>query len=140
MTDSPDIPYAYADPWLLHAVLAAAGDEAAGLADVIAMGDAINHAVFTYPEVDGGLARLTAGGWIMVEDKQIKPTDKARKLYERIAGRHHTMHKVTDALREQLGAPGWDKHYDPGQSDPRWSAGIFGQDEFNRAYATQKRG
>ncbi|HZE96920.1 MAG TPA: hypothetical protein VE981_07830 [Planctomycetota bacterium] len=60
-----------ADDWVLLAVLHAGGGKAAGLEAILSAGDWINHAIFNYGEVRGGLARLlraglvrqTAAGW-----------------------------------------------------------------------------
>jgi hypothetical protein len=61
---SPGIPFSWSDSWLLLSIWYASdhGRRGAPLADVIAAGDFINHAIFTPGELQNGLARLTAMG------------------------------------------------------------------------------
>jgi hypothetical protein len=54
---SSDIPFTWADAWLLESIIAAAGDCAASSKDVIAVGDTLNHTIFTFAQLDGALAR-----------------------------------------------------------------------------------
>jgi hypothetical protein len=62
------------DDWVLLAVIHAGRGTSADLAAILAAGDWINHAIFNYGELRGGLARLmraglirqTARGWTAV--------------------------------------------------------------------------
>ncbi len=56
--------YRWTDGWLLAAIALASGNRPALLWEIIAAGDALNHAIFTDEEIESGLARLTQGGWI----------------------------------------------------------------------------
>jgi hypothetical protein len=62
--NSDEITYNSTDAWLLLAIVYASRDEPATLEQIIDAGDAINHASFTQAELEGGLARLVAGGYI----------------------------------------------------------------------------
>jgi hypothetical protein len=53
-----DTAFRWSDAWLLHAVAVADRGDGADLADVIAAGDGINHALFTDGELHNGLRRL----------------------------------------------------------------------------------
>ena len=56
--------YHWSDAWLLLAIVYASRTGDATLDKIIAAGDAINHAIFTPSELESGLARLLAGGYI----------------------------------------------------------------------------
>jgi hypothetical protein len=53
-----------ADDWVLLAVAAAGHGRSAGLRDLVSCGDYINHAIFTFEELRGGLAHLLRAGLI----------------------------------------------------------------------------
>ena len=72
-----EILYHWSDAWLLLAIVYACRGGDANLSRVIAAGDALNHAIFTPAEVESGLARLVAGGYIEVEGDQYYPCAKA---------------------------------------------------------------
>jgi hypothetical protein len=65
------------DAWVLLAIIYASRSGPATLDKIIAAGDAINVAIFLPNELEGGLARLTAGGYITEHDGTFAPTDKA---------------------------------------------------------------
>ena len=54
------MPFAPSDGWLLAALYLL--KEPATRSDVIKVGDAINHALFTDDEIDGGIVRLQDAG------------------------------------------------------------------------------
>jgi hypothetical protein len=56
--------FLWSDAWLLRA-LAAAGDNLS-LTRLIALGDAINKAIFAREEINGGLGRLARGGYVSI--------------------------------------------------------------------------
>ena len=69
------------DAWLLQAVLYAGGlTEGAELADVIGLGDGIRDALFTGEELRGGFARLSAAGYVRVEEGRYFVVGEARGL------------------------------------------------------------
>lgn len=53
-----------ADDWVLLAVAAAGQRRPAGLRDIVSCGDYLNHSVFSFDEMQGGLARLLRAGLI----------------------------------------------------------------------------
>lgn len=56
------------DEWLLQAIRAASGAKGATLSEVIAWGDALNHAIFTPAELRSGFAKLLAARYIAERD------------------------------------------------------------------------
>jgi hypothetical protein len=65
------------DAWVLLAIIYAHRSGPATLDKIIGAGDAINHAIFLPNELEGGLARLTANGYVTQLDETFAPTDKA---------------------------------------------------------------
>src|SRR4051812_33500997 len=106
------IPYACSDPWLLLSILVAGAADGATLDGIISVGDAINHAVFTFHEIDGGLARLVAGGLVRIDGMRVFPTDEANRIYARVQRRQGSMLTQMDALRKKIGAPAWSTAHD----------------------------
>ena len=75
MNDS--ITFYNSDAWVLLAIIYANRSGTATLDKVIGAGDAINFAIFLPNELEGGLARLTAGGYVTEHNGTFSPTDKA---------------------------------------------------------------
>lgn len=62
--------FSSSDAWLLHSLYYAAGESNSGLTlrNIIATGDYLNHAVFTFEELRGGLERLGRIGYAEKRD------------------------------------------------------------------------
>ena len=120
---SETIPFASSDGWLLHAILIAAKDGEATLEAIVAAADMINHAMLTFDELDGGLARLSRAGLVLVRGKSIRTTAAAAKIFA-TAGKF-SIHKATEALRAQVGIPQPAPPFKPTPRDPNWSSGAF---------------
>ena len=75
MNDS--ITFYNSDAWVLLAIIYANRSGPATLDKIIGAGDGINHAIFLPNELEGGLARLTAGGYVIEANGTFAPTDKA---------------------------------------------------------------
>jgi hypothetical protein len=132
------IPYKASDAWLLLSILLAASAEGATLDGIISVGDAINHAVFTFGELDGGLARLVKGGLVKIDGQRVLPTDEATRLHRQVEKRKRGMLSQMDAIREKLGAPPWSTPVDPNATDPAWSQATFSPVDLERAYTSYK--
>ena len=110
---SAEIQFHWSDAWLLLAIVYASRTGDASLDKIIAAGDAINHSIFTPSELESGLARLVAGGYIEQKVGVFSPCLKTlayRKSRRR--GRAMlselkdvaTMLRARDALAEQPSA------------------------------------
>lgn len=71
--------YRWSDAWLLASIGMASSDGPAELHQIIAAGDASNHAIFTQEEFESGLCRLVNGGWIEEINGRFKLTEKLKK-------------------------------------------------------------
>lgn len=134
------IPYVWSDAWLLLSVLLA-GSTGAGatLEDIVAAGDAINHAIFTFYEIDGGLARLLAGGLVRIHGERVSPTLGAVAIYDRVHESRGSLLTQMEGIGRKIGAPRWSASHDPNRGDPIWSSKRFSRADFKRAYSRYKR-
>ena len=82
MGPSDTIPGAFvgADGWLLAAVVLCG--EPTSLPEVIGAADFLNHAIPEQAELECGLNRLLAAGYITHQDGRFGPTDKGRAMWE----------------------------------------------------------
>ena len=131
---SRGINYTYSDAWLLHAILISSkwsGDDAS-LRDVLEAGDALNIAIFTLQEINGGLVRLEHGGLVTVAGKRMKPSPTATNLLARAVYHRSSSYDVTNALASALGAPG---PAAPSTPSPTVTNGEFTDDEVRQALA-----
>lgn len=70
MSDSSQSDFRWSDAWLLLAV-GGVGEGPAALAQVLAVADAIQHAILSRQELNGGIARLLpAAAWSSGHDPQ----------------------------------------------------------------------
>jgi hypothetical protein len=99
-----DAQYLWSDVWILQAIIHAGIDQPAPLHSVIREADGLNHAMPTFQEIEGALARLTAGGLVVDSDGRFSPTAKAVALYRSVSNprswyeQREGLEKVLDAL------------------------------------------
>src|ERR1039457_6872201 len=81
-TSTEHSPFIWSDAWLLTAVLYTAQPaSSAKLADIIACGDGINHAIFTRGELETGFSRLIDAGYVVRDDSGFSPTAAVRSVW-----------------------------------------------------------
>src|SRR5207244_1264916 len=117
------IPFTWADAWVLAAVAYAEGDDGASLDHVIAAGDAINHAIVTFPELSSGLARLRAAGCVVAEGGRFRLRSGVTSTYQRLIARRRSHAAKLHALAKWLGCNPARCGDDPNPSDPEWRLG-----------------
>jgi hypothetical protein len=112
----------WSDAWVLLASLWAMKEDsqAAALEDVIAAADVINHAIVTFEEMEGALARLTAGGFLEFSDGHLRPTDRTLGFYGGIQSKHRSTHRLLSEMEQFLGVIPWS----PGQDSRAANAGV----------------
>ena len=87
------------DAWALLAIIYANRSGSATLDKIIAAGDAINVAIFLPNELEGGLARLTAGGYITEHEGAFASTDKALAYSGSSRDRRAMLKELSDVRR-----------------------------------------
>jgi len=120
----------WSDAWLLLAIGYSSEKGASSLARVIGAADAIQHAVLTWEEVDGGLFRLGKAGYVTVRGEKVGLTQQGRAILERL--REKTVLKRQDELSIVLGAPPWTGH-DPTRARHPDQPQIIGQHAYQAA-------
>jgi hypothetical protein len=115
--------FASSDAWLLHAILIAAKSGEAALEDIVAAADMINHAMLTFDEIDGGLARLSRAGVVLCQGKKVHVAADASKIYAGVA--KLSIPKATETLRARLAIPNPAAPVKPTPRDPNWLSGAF---------------
>lgn len=95
----------WTDAWLLLAIAyASSGENKATLEKIIAIGDALNHAVFNADEVESGLVRLTSGKYIKEKNGIFSVTPKVRRMHAATNSRRQTVEKELEYFRKFIGA------------------------------------
>jgi hypothetical protein len=77
---------------VLLAIAAASSKEPAGLDEIVAAADMINHAILLPAEVEGAVQRLGGIGWVSVEGTRFSLTGEARRLLEKTRSRSILAH------------------------------------------------
>jgi hypothetical protein len=111
-TPASDRPrFLWSDAWFL-AALAASDGGPVPLTRVIAMGDAIEHAIFERAEVNGALGRLGRSGYVTRHaDGTLEMTEAGRSLVGGAKGRR--MAEWMDQVERLLGAAPWSPAHAP---------------------------
>lgn len=122
--------FRWSDAWLLLAIGYSNEDGESSLARVIGVADAIQHAVLTWEEVDGGLFRLGKAGYLMVRDGKVGLTQEGRTIFEGLQKK--TVLDRQDELALAIGAPDWTAHDPTGARDPHQPQ-IICREEFQAA-------
>jgi hypothetical protein len=123
-------PFWWSDAWLFLAIGYSNDKGASSLARVIGAADAIQHAVLTWEEVDGGLFRLGTAGYVTVRDEKVSLTQQGRAILEGL--REKTLLKRQDELSIAIGAPPWTGH-DPAAARPPDQPQIIGWEAYQAA-------
>ncbi len=129
--------YESSDVWLLLAVALAAQQEPADLRQIVAAGDAINHAIFTDAEFEGGLARLTAGGWIREERGRFAVTTKFRTAAGKLP---RSGDKAWAQIEKLLSAKSWDRDSVCSSEEHRISYPGFSSEALGKAIKKYHQG
>lgn len=130
--------FCYGDSWLLLAVIYASKKEGADLSKIIAQGDYINHSIFTWQELQGGIFRLLCAGYITENSRVYKPTEKTMILYNKISNKTQSVLKQLDFIRQEIGAPKWSEKYNPKLTNKGVSYSKINERIFRIAYDKYK--
>ena len=125
-----DSRFLWSDAWLFLAIGYSNDKGASSLARVIGAADAIQHAVLTWEEVDGGLFRLGMAGYVSVRDEKVNLTEQGPAILEGL--REKTVLKRQDELSIAIGAPPWSGH-DPASERSHDQPQIIGQQTYQAA-------
>lgn len=91
-----------ADAWVLLAVLYARAP--ADRDELVHVGDYINHAIFTPEELDGGLRRLCAAGYVVDAGGRFAPSPAMREWFRARRRARSYVHKDLERVKDFLRA------------------------------------
>jgi hypothetical protein len=98
------VEYLWSDAWILLAIIYASAKKPASLSDIIAFADVIQHAIPTYEEMVGALARLTAGKYIIDRKRRFSPSKQTKLFYRSVTSPRRRVNKEEDDMERLLGA------------------------------------
>jgi hypothetical protein len=93
----------WSDAWLLLAIIYA-GNEGANLERIIEVGDGIEHAIFNPDELESGLARLTANGYIKEKNGVFHAVPRVMGAYLEATSPRAYIHKDLERIENMIGA------------------------------------
>ena len=93
----------WSDAWLLLAIIYS-GKEGANLERIIEVGDGIEHAIFNPDELESGLARLTANGYIREKNGVFYATPRVLKAFLKTTPTRSYIHKDLERIEKLIGA------------------------------------
>ena len=114
------IRFTSSDAWLLLSIAWASRDRGASLKDIIAAGDAINHAIFGPQELRRGFAKLIAAGYVARKRGRYFVRGAAAEFYRSTIVRSRSTYDTLDELKDFLGVTPGSSDDGPGHEDPRW--------------------
>jgi hypothetical protein len=97
-------PTSSSDTWVLLAILYGDGEAGRTLREVIATADYLNHAVPTYEELAGGLARLLAAGLAVEHTGRYRASARISTLYDDLGASHWSLWPLWDELERVVQA------------------------------------
>ncbi len=121
------IKYCVSDAWLLASIEFSSGKRWAGIRDIIAAGDYMNHATFLEKEFEEGLYRLSKGRWIRRSGDKFKVSKrfKDQKL-DYSSGRGYSPRKLFRLVMDLLCVKLSDRQGKPtGVKYPRFTSDKF---------------
>jgi len=110
--------FTWSDAWLLFAVALAATRGKVTLKDVIACGDAIEHAIFTPAELRRGFAKLIASGHV-TRSEYFDVSPEVRDIIARTEKKRMAMSTLQRHFEAFLAAAPYPAG-DPRVEDPEW--------------------
>ena len=101
----------WSDIWVLQSLESTAGDNNLDIVSVVAVADAINHAVLTSEEFNNAIYRLEENGLINVNGKSVILPKKALELFQKHD--KQSFQKQAEKLAEKLCAVRYSADYNP---------------------------
>ena len=92
--------YDFGDAWFLTALIVIKGW--ANMKEIISVGDALNHAIFTQNEINQALKRLIPVGHIETNGKKYRATEKVHELTNCVAYKRAGMFTQTEVILKRL--------------------------------------
>jgi hypothetical protein len=121
------------DAWLLQTIARASYYNDANLKDIIALGDALNRAIFSSGELQQGFSRFLAAELIIWKDHRFSLSEKARKQMDEILKEKSNILVERDKISELINAKPWTTNEKLPQFDPEVEPKIFSLEDYETA-------
>ena len=110
--------FTWSDTWLLMSISLADQNLGVSLGELISIGDYINHAIFTGPELRCGLAKLSYLGYVAEKESRFFLDGQAKEFCENRGKSRMSLLKRQAAFGKFLDAEPYsaESHFD----DPNW--------------------
>jgi len=125
--------YQWSDAWILLATVYKGQKRPALLSDVIAVADYIQHAIVTFEEMEGGLARLTAGGFLVDRGGKLSPSRRTMLFYRSVTRPHRPVLKEQEDIQKLLDASDWNPSVSPSDANRGASYPSLTRERFDQA-------
>ncbi len=125
--------YQWSDAWILLATVYSARGQPAVLPEVIAAADYIQHAIVTYEEMEGALARLTAGGLIVDISGKLAPSQETINFYNTLGTARRPVLEEERDIERFLNASSWNPSVKPNEANRGVSYPSLSQERYNEA-------
>lgn len=124
--------FIWSDTWLLMSISLADQNVGASLSELISIGDYINHAIFTGPELRCGLAKLIYLGYIVEKESHFFLDGQAKEFWENRKKSRMSLSKRQAACEKFLNAEPYSvqPHFD----DPNWQYPGITDEIIKKAY------
>ena len=131
--------YLWTDAWLLLSIIVADRGNGADLEGIIGAGDAINHAIFTAEEIQGGLHKLVRGGFVDEVRGRFKASNKTKEEYEKRICRKRYLLVQLHLLDKFIGVIQADKRDKLPRSDNKFKYPGLTKDRIHIAYEAYRK-
>jgi hypothetical protein len=84
MAESIERSFTFSEAWIFASLCRIGNSGKLDLAKLIAIGDMLNHAIFTYEEIKQGVRKAQAWGLAKVVNRQYRLTKTARVIHEQV--------------------------------------------------------
>jgi len=95
------MPWNWSDAWLLMSIVTK-DKKGTTLRDIISVGDYINHSIFSFDELKGGLEKLISIDYVVIKKDRFLTTKKFERDYKTLKIIPKGMLKQVDQLHELL--------------------------------------
>jgi len=133
MTPKKKPVFSGSDVWVLLSIAMREGGDGADLRDIISIGDYINHAILTGPEIRRGLAKLLFAGYLRENNGRFHIAGKAKLFWRRLRNSRKPVLRVWDEWEIFLKVP---SHPEPDSrtEEAQWPYPAISDEMVKQAY------
>ncbi len=127
------ISYSHSDSWVLLSIIYSGAQNGAQLAEIIATGDFINHAILTFEELEGAFARLSKGKFIRKKGIFFFPSDKTMRYWRENQKARNYVHKDWERINQFIHIKPWDNQAIPQKANEGFSYKGITREQYQQA-------